>query len=147
MKKYVKPMMESEAFIANEYIGACWSVSCDNGQSLIISGEKGQTLEQALYYYNDLELIGFDSTANTYIIQGQIGDCSGQYINGNCNHTKIHVDLDCETWGDWIAVGFCEYVATPIVQGYVDRYRQDKTGKHHHAQITPKGKSDGPNAS
>ena len=29
MKKYVKPMMESEAFVANEYITACWTADCE----------------------------------------------------------------------------------------------------------------------
>ena len=30
MKKYVKPMMESEAFVANEFVSSCWTVTCDN---------------------------------------------------------------------------------------------------------------------
>ena len=29
MKDYVKPMMESEAFAANEYIAACYNISCN----------------------------------------------------------------------------------------------------------------------
>ena len=29
MKTYVKPMMESEVFMANEYVAACWGVSCE----------------------------------------------------------------------------------------------------------------------
>lgn len=28
MKKYVKPLMESEAFVANEYISTCYTVTC-----------------------------------------------------------------------------------------------------------------------
>ena len=28
MKTYVKPMMESEVFMANEYVAACWGVAC-----------------------------------------------------------------------------------------------------------------------
>lgn len=28
MKKYVKPLMESEAFVANDYIGACFLIDC-----------------------------------------------------------------------------------------------------------------------
>lgn len=28
-KAYVKPVMESEAFVANEYVAACWTVACD----------------------------------------------------------------------------------------------------------------------
>lgn len=27
-KEYVKPIMEGEAFVANEYIAACWTIDC-----------------------------------------------------------------------------------------------------------------------
>ena len=30
MKKYIKPMMESEAFVSNEYVSACYVVKCSN---------------------------------------------------------------------------------------------------------------------
>lgn len=44
-RTYVKPVMESEAFVANEYVAACWKVTCDTatghgdckGSSTIIS--------------------------------------------------------------------------------------------------------------
>ena len=29
MKKYIKPMMESETFVSNEYVGVCWGIKCD----------------------------------------------------------------------------------------------------------------------
>lgn len=29
MKSYVKPMMEGEVFVANEYVSACWWVDCN----------------------------------------------------------------------------------------------------------------------
>lgn len=29
MRKYVKPRMESESFIANEYVAACWKIHCN----------------------------------------------------------------------------------------------------------------------
>lgn len=28
-KTYVKPVMESEEFVANEYVAACWDLKCD----------------------------------------------------------------------------------------------------------------------
>lgn len=50
-KEYVKPMMQSEEFVANEYVAACWSISCNvpegtgyyekNGQPGYQSGKKG----------------------------------------------------------------------------------------------------------
>lgn len=27
-KEYVKPVMESEAFVSNEYVAACWTLTC-----------------------------------------------------------------------------------------------------------------------
>ena len=29
MKTYVKPMLQSETFVANEYIAACWKINCN----------------------------------------------------------------------------------------------------------------------
>lgn len=28
-KEYVKPLMESEEFVSNEYVAACWDLRCD----------------------------------------------------------------------------------------------------------------------
>ena len=28
-KEYVKPVMESEEFVSNEYVAACWTVACN----------------------------------------------------------------------------------------------------------------------
>lgn len=30
-KAYVKPVMESEEFVANEYVAACWKLTCQAG--------------------------------------------------------------------------------------------------------------------
>ncbi len=40
-KSYVKPVMESEAFVANEYVGACWKVTCtiEEHGSIIVTEE------------------------------------------------------------------------------------------------------------
>ena len=29
MKKYVKPMMEGQMFVANEYVAQCWKIKCN----------------------------------------------------------------------------------------------------------------------
>lgn len=31
-KTYVKPVMESEEFVANEYVAACWRITCLNSK-------------------------------------------------------------------------------------------------------------------
>lgn len=38
-KEYVKPMLEVEAFAANEYVAACYAVIC-NGQEQVSSGRR-----------------------------------------------------------------------------------------------------------
>lgn len=41
MKKvYVKPVMESEAFVANEYVAGCWKIACEEGTYTYLGGEK-----------------------------------------------------------------------------------------------------------
>ena len=35
-KAYVTPVMESEAFVANEYVAACWRIVCEKGKEEII---------------------------------------------------------------------------------------------------------------
>lgn len=44
MKSYVKPMMESEVFAANEYIAACWKINCNvpTGFGFIDTNENGR---------------------------------------------------------------------------------------------------------
>lgn len=37
-KNYVKPMMESEAFVANEYVAACWTITCTNSDANACGG-------------------------------------------------------------------------------------------------------------
>ena len=42
MREYVKPMMDSEVFVANEYVVACWGVACS--VNLANSVEKNWTI-------------------------------------------------------------------------------------------------------
>lgn len=43
-KEYVKPVMEGEAFVANEYVAACWVVDCDKCRDILVySSEKPGT--------------------------------------------------------------------------------------------------------
>lgn len=42
-KTYVKPMMQSEAFVANEYVAACWKINCNvpNGYGYLDNDNSG----------------------------------------------------------------------------------------------------------
>lgn len=33
-KEYMKPVMESEAFVANEYVAACWFIRCNRNHNI-----------------------------------------------------------------------------------------------------------------
>lgn len=37
-REYVKPVIESEEFVANEYVAACWYIYCDKGHTMIYAG-------------------------------------------------------------------------------------------------------------
>ncbi|MGN1344075.1 MAG: hypothetical protein ACI4U3_05805, partial [Traorella sp.] len=136
-----KPIMESEEFVANEYVGACWYVACDCDGNGIYENQilvKGDTIDEALYSYNKLVYLAEDSDGTDIIIGGNIGNCAG-ITNQACEHTKRKIDLNCNG-ND--ACSFIEWLINRII----DRYNPNND-LHHHAQITQKGISDGPNAS
>lgn len=69
-KEYVKPVIESEEFVANEYVAACWNVHCTlhNGNFLSCGQE-------------DWSIKGYDSIE--------------AYIKDNPDrHPYIHNDMD-----------------------------------------------------
>ena len=90
MKNYVKPMMESEVFAANEYITACYQGVCN------ISG----------YVFNDTNGNGqYDPVVDEY-----------NYYNSACNHDYWIEGADArlpdknafvfqETRREWVQVG------------------------------------------
>lgn len=36
-RTYIKPFMESEEFVTNEYVAACYKVTCENDESMIVT--------------------------------------------------------------------------------------------------------------
>lgn len=87
-KDYVKPTMESEAFVANEYVAACWTITCTNDD-----GSCGSITAK-----NDLP------TGLTYDEASGNGTFSGT-INGNsgCRTTISEKDYEFNNWGDFFA--------------------------------------------
>ena len=49
-REYVKPVIESEEFVANEYVAACWHVSCPKEGSGLLD-----------CHYRSWDIKGFDS--------------------------------------------------------------------------------------
>ena len=83
-KEYVKPVIESEEFVANEYVAACWRLTCEtpqcqyNNYNVIIGGDKysANDLEQCVNDYNDKYTVhkggdrSYESSSSYYHIGG-----------------------------------------------------------------------------
>ena len=73
-KEYVKPVMESEEFVSNEYVAACWTVACnecsgkekgyENLKSGVTTTETSWGKEMAIYQ----ESLGGKTPCQTYKI-------------------------------------------------------------------------------
>lgn len=115
-REYVKPVMESEAFVANEYVAACWVVECDKdgiegafcfyGENLVKGGDKYKALDDYLKY-----------NASGSLHKGKAlgwSDCSNEntstyYHNpdyGKCHEVKV---TDCKE--------ISKYSNTPNISG------------------------------
>lgn len=46
MKKYVKPLMESEAFVANEYVSTCYVIDCNSCAGVIHAKDGDSALDK-----------------------------------------------------------------------------------------------------
>ena len=72
-KEYVKPVMESEDFVSNEYVAACWTVACnecpgkEKGYENLKSGVTTETFlgKELSIYQNSL---GGETPCQTYNI-------------------------------------------------------------------------------
>ncbi len=89
MKKYVKPIMEGQMFVSNEYVSACGDV---NGLSCL-NMNKDQGIKGIFY---DVDGNGiYDSTIDTSIISfSERQDCgtNGSATGGNHDPKKISRD-------------------------------------------------------
>ena len=100
MKAYVKPMMDSEVFVANEYVSACYSGTCNiSGRVYMDSNSNGK----------------YDPEIDSY-----------KYTNTACDHTfavtgasspdpKANAFVVKREWvWDGILDGHYETTATPV---------------------------------
>lgn len=77
-RTYIKPFMESEEFVTNEYVAACYKVTCEDGESMIVT--KQPTFE----WLGDSDGDGFvktwlyNGTLMTDTYYGLIGDKEGE---------------------------------------------------------------------
>ena len=96
MKNYVKPMMESEVFAANEYIAACFQLACGRGSDPSFpygrhwwSGERGNVSHSTIGTPNTCG----DAAANRVITDDggvfqSVGEFNGEqgWLNGGLDY-------------------------------------------------------------
>ena len=97
-RQYVKPMMESEAFVANEYVAACYTVSCIGDGCGSFPG-KWEGTEDSRYPAGLVE--GEDGNA---IYKGTMGSSDG------CKKTTEYL------WGTGI-IGFINFIKDLLDDG------------------------------
>lgn len=138
MKKYVKPLMESEAFVANEYIGACWYMDCACTDPGIIVG--GPSFKE-----NELDKLtaslGIYELNNTQIFVGNMGP------SNTCPNASTDSHTTTESMNEinkWIRL----WNSLPILGWFwpID-YLESELKEHHHVSFTLKSAGEGPNAS
>ncbi len=69
LKEYVKPVMESEEFTANEYVAACWTITCNNSNKEAKCGGTEQVKAESMENISGLTLSGNSSSG---IFKGDI---------------------------------------------------------------------------
>lgn len=118
MKKYMKPTMNGEMFVANEYIGACWGVSCNTSSANDIEdtlrndplgghnpNECGRFTQQAVVL-NDGVVVGMRELGTAY---GNL-DCT-IYTNATFTKKASQSEIANIEIGDtiyWVTVGTYE---------------------------------------
>lgn len=103
MKNYVKPMMESEVFAANEYISACYSGNCN------ISGEVYMDTNGNGIYDKGIDQYKYYNSAcrEEFVVTGQ----SSPEPKANAFVVGRHWVWDVQGWFDW---GHWEEETTPV---------------------------------
>ena len=96
MKNYVKPMMESEVFAANEYIAACFQLACGRGSDPSLPyGSHWQTDERGNVSHSTIGTPNTcgDATANRVITDDggvfqSVGEYNGEqgWLNGGLDY-------------------------------------------------------------
>lgn len=107
-RTYIKPFMESEEFVTNEYVAACFNVSCSeygdgltdcHYESFLIKGTDRQSAIDALLQENDGGNDSFhQGTSGHYGVI--LPESQGEYYHkpriatGNWNHHKLNITDD-----------------------------------------------------
>lgn len=126
MKKYMKPMMESENFVVNEFIGSCWTVTCDYCGTV----EKGYD-----QLYNQIITTEYDGQ-ESHIIRGELNDKEPCITETTVNNYK-------PWWYDSLGV-FTHIIYEAFFKDY---YKETVVTGAYHPVTFEEGHGNHPNAS
>ena len=117
-KKYVRPTMESETFITDEYIAACWSVACN--------------VPYGIGYIEQNGVDGYQAGRDRFIVQG--GGCGSK-------HTASGIDAA----GPEANAMWDPYGGKPFAVFYWKNFRHGSG--HHFSTVKDAEWEENPNAS
>lgn len=127
-REYVKPVMQSEEFVANEYVAACWKMKCN--------------VPYGFGYYEKNGVTGYQRGKDQYIAGGAKG-CDEDYVA----HGITTSEPTANAW--W------QETTKPQGGGYMDKpipvfyFYEDSKGhqSHHFSVIGTQEYEKSPNAS
>lgn len=130
-KTYVKPVMEGEAFVANEYIAACWTVSCEGkcqGMETVYDARKNEILK-------DSYEASYGGSGKKYIYTGEFAGVTAE----DCEEFKKDT---YPSWADkWWEKALWDYILVPWFGA------EHKEVTHYHPLQITSGWDNHPNAS
>ncbi len=99
-KSYVKPVMESEAFVANEYVGSCWYVVCDQGHTAIVSlPDDSEPTFDRNGLNPDSDGDGFGDFFGTKVYFGKMSGSIGDFFDNFHTLTDDPIKIDKDNCG------------------------------------------------
>lgn len=103
-KNYVKPMMESEAFVANEYVAACWMATCSGRCGAVEKGyESLKTRITSGQSYDDM-----------YLYTGSLTDTATKVTKSATDCESVTKDAGYPEWADqWYERWFWNWILVP----------------------------------
>lgn len=75
MRTYMKPVMESEAFVANEFVAACWTIDCQHEKCTAI--QKGYNDMYTNFNNKNYESFTDEDGTRFYYLTGDLNNLPG----------------------------------------------------------------------
>ena len=129
-KEYMKPVMESEMFVANEYVGACFNMDCDCIDPTLIYGTDANDAINQYAKNNNGKAYPSPNNGGSYIYDGKINESSGCFENDDHNNSRwlSIINYFIGKLNDAIPGTDNDFLLFP---------NEGLEGAHHHVSVTP----------